>query len=79
MNVDEAKPEYLNSALPIKKRVEDLLSQMTLEEKVAQMLCVWNDAADTLIDEKGDFDLKKAKESFKEGNGLGHVGRPGTA
>ncbi|MCK5175705.1 MAG: glycoside hydrolase family 3 protein, partial [Planctomycetes bacterium] len=51
---------------------------MTLEEKIAQMTCVWNDATETLIDEKGDFDLSKAKESFKEGNGLGQVGRPGT-
>ena len=78
MNTEEAKQDYLDNSLLVEKRVKDLLLQMTLEEKVAQMTCVWNDATETLIDEKGDFDLSKAKESFKEGNGLGQVGRPGT-
>ena len=31
-------PPYKNPALPIEKRVEDLVSRMTLEEKVSQML-----------------------------------------
>jgi beta-glucosidase len=31
-------PRYKNSALPIKDRVDDLVSQMTLEEKVSQMV-----------------------------------------
>src|SRR5512145_319317 len=30
-------PPYLNPDLPIEERVEDLLSRMTLEEKVGQM------------------------------------------
>jgi beta-glucosidase len=72
----EVKPAYLDATLPVEKRVKDLLSRMTLEEKVAQMLCVWNDKKKTLIDEKGDFDLKKAKASYKQGWGLGQVGRP---
>lgn len=35
---------YKNSKLPIEKRVKDLLSRMTLEEKVGQMRCTlgWN-------------------------------------
>lgn len=32
-----ALPKYKNPSLPIEERVEDLLSQMTLEEKVAQL------------------------------------------
>lgn len=32
-------PPYKNPQLPIEKRVEDLLSRMTLEEKVAQLQC----------------------------------------
>jgi beta-glucosidase len=32
------KPDYLNPNLPIEKRVEDLVSRMTLEEKVSQMV-----------------------------------------
>lgn len=72
----ESKPAYLDAALPVEKRVKDLISRMTLEEKVAQMLCIWNDKMKTLINDKGQFDLRKAKESYKHGNGLGQVGRP---
>ncbi len=35
-NADKTAP-YLNSAVPIQKRVDDLVSKMTLEEKVSQM------------------------------------------
>ncbi|HEX7312476.1 MAG TPA: glycoside hydrolase family 3 C-terminal domain-containing protein [Pyrinomonadaceae bacterium] len=31
-------PNYLNPRLPVKQRVDDLVSRMTLEEKVAQMM-----------------------------------------
>ncbi|MDQ6787499.1 MAG: glycoside hydrolase family 3 C-terminal domain-containing protein [Acidobacteriota bacterium] len=34
-------PPYKNAKLPIDERVKDLLSRMTLEEKVAQMTCLW--------------------------------------
>ena len=33
-----ATPPYLNPSLPVERRVEDLLSRMTLEEKVSQMM-----------------------------------------
>ena len=36
------QPDYLNPDLPVKKRVDDLVSRMTLEEKISQMV---NDAA----------------------------------
>ena len=53
---------------------------MTLEEKVAQMTCVWNDKDTTLIDpETGLFDPDKAREAFGHGNGIGQVGRPSDA
>jgi beta-glucosidase len=60
----------------VAKRVKDLLSRMTLEEKAAQMMCVWLEKADTLVDDQGKFDLAKAKKAFKKGNGIGQVGRP---
>ena len=70
---------YKNAALPAARRVKDLLSRMSLEEKAAQMMCVWQEKAKTLVDEAGNFDPAKAKTSFKKGYGLGQVGRPSDA
>ena len=70
---------YRNPALSAEKRVEDLLSRMTLEEKAAQMLCIWQKKSQTLVDAEGNFDLAKARQAFKDGNGLGQVGRPSDA
>lgn len=70
---------FKNPDLPPGERVKDLLSRMTLEEKAAQMICIWNEKNDTLVDENGNFDAGKARESFKDGWGPGQVGRPGDA
>ena len=70
---------YKNPALPSAKRVKDLLSRMTLEEKAAQMLCIWMQKAQTLVDAEGSFDPNKAQAAFKKGHGLGQVGRPSDA
>src|SRR5580765_2070248 len=72
-------PAYKNAALPIEKRVHDLLGRMTLEEKAAQMMCLWQKKAETLLDADGNFDFEKAKASFKKGQGIGQVGRPSDA
>jgi beta-glucosidase len=52
---------------------------MTLEEKAAQMMCFWQKKAETLVDADGNFDLAKAKSAFKNGRGIGQVGRPSEA
>ena len=70
---------YQDSQLPPEQRVRDLLSRMTLEEKAAQMVGVWQQKADTLVDESGSFDPAKARAAFHEGRGLGQVGRPSDA
>jgi beta-glucosidase len=75
----QKKPEYLNPALSAERRTRDLLSRMTLKEKAAQMMCIWEQKAKTLVDEHGDFDPQKAKASFKQRLGLGQVGRPSDA
>ena len=72
-------PAYKNRALPPAKRVKDLLSRMTLEEKAAQMMCVWQKKSETLVDAEGNFNLRKARTAFKHGHGLGQVGRPSDA
>jgi beta-glucosidase len=70
---------YQNPALPAAKRAQDLLSRMTLEEKAAQMVCVWREKAEKLVDAQGDFDFQKAKVAFKKGHAPGQVGRPSDA
>ena len=72
-------PLYKNPALPPARRVKDLLSRMTLEEKAAQMMCVWQKKSETLVDGDGSFDLRKANAAYKKGHGLGQVGRPSDA
>src|SRR5260370_36673550 len=72
-------PLYKNPSAPAARRVKDLLSRMTLEEKAAQMMCVWQKKADTLVDAEGNFDPAKAKAAFKHRRGLGQVGRPSDA
>lgn len=72
-------PAYRNAKLPSARRVKDLLSRMSLEEKAAQMVCVWREKAKTLVDEDGKFDYARAKAAFARGHGLGQVGRPSDA
>jgi beta-glucosidase len=72
-------PVYKNPKALSAKRVQDLLSRMTLEEKAAQMLCIWQQKAETLVDTEGNFDLAKAKKAFRSKRGLGQVGRPSDA
>jgi beta-glucosidase len=72
-------PRYKNAALPAEERVKDLMARMTLGEKAAQMVGVWNQKADTLVDERGNFDIEKARAAYAHGNGLGQVGRPNDA
>ena len=38
---------------------------MTLEEKAAQMMCVWQQKAETLVDAEGNFDLKEGRRSLQ--------------
>src|SRR5215467_4265661 len=74
-NKRSKRAPYLNRKLSVNKRVKDLLSRMTLEEKAAQMMCVWQEKTNTLVNAEGKFDLQKARKHFKKGHGLGQVGR----
>jgi beta-glucosidase len=72
-------PPYKNSSLPSVQRVKDLLKRMSLDEKAAQMVCVWREKADKLVDAEGNFDHAKAKAAFANGCAPGQVGRPSDA
>ena len=73
-------PAYRNSELPLEQRLADLLSRMTLEEKVAQLLGTWQnpssrqDASTMFIDDKGTFLPDRAAVALKLG--LGEMSRP---
>ena len=74
-----AIPAYKNAKLASARRVKDLLKRMTLEEKAAQMMCIWQQKPQTLVDADGNFDAQKAKAAFRNRRGLGQVGRPSDA
>ena len=60
------EPAYKNAKLPVEKRVKDLLSKMTIEEKVAQLMGLWNGGVEDFKDE-----IFKDKAKMKEKFGLG--------
>jgi beta-glucosidase len=66
-------PLYKDASQPIERRVEDLLGRMTLEEKVAQMLSVW-EHKDRVQTPQGDFSPERASQAFP--HGLGQIARP---
>ena len=65
--------DYKNPKLSVDDRVADLLGRMTLEEKVAQMLCIWGQKKTILFDESGRLNLKKLGHYLKDG--IGQIGR----
>ncbi|WP_370183045.1 glycoside hydrolase family 3 N-terminal domain-containing protein [Alteriqipengyuania sp.] len=68
-----ADAPYWNASLPVEQRVEDLLARMTVEEKVAQIITVWNSKGD--IQSEGDvFDPAKASKVYPDG--IGQIARP---
>ena len=68
----QSTPPYKDASLPVERRVEDLLSRMTLEEKVAQTLAVWQQKRG-LVDASGNFDPGKAAPILQ--NGIGQITR----
>ncbi|HXS22438.1 MAG TPA: glycoside hydrolase family 3 N-terminal domain-containing protein [Steroidobacteraceae bacterium] len=67
------KPLYKDPHAPVDARVDDLLSRMTLPEKIVQISCIWQRKGD-VEDAKGNFDPAKASRVFPYG--IGQVARP---
>jgi beta-glucosidase len=65
---------YKDATAPVDMRVEDLLKRMTLEEKVAQIMTIWQQKPD-IMDDKSEFDPAKFDAKFP--NGIGQFTRPG--
>jgi beta-glucosidase len=67
------RPVYRSASRPVDERVTDLLGRMTLDEKVAQLLAIWNQKS-RIQDPDGTFNPTNAKALL--GNGMGQVSRP---
>jgi beta-glucosidase len=76
----QEKLPYRDPNLPVAQRVADLLSRMTIEEKLAQMEGAWENhqfigqQEAFFVDDKGAFLPDKAAIVLK--NGLGEISRP---
>ncbi len=68
-----AEVPYQNPSLSNEERLADLLSRMTLEEKIAQM-SIFHMRTNVLPDENVDFDEATRQQLI---NGVGGLGRPG--
>lgn len=71
-----AKPLYKDASAPVESRVDDLLSRMTLDEKIAQITAVWTDKV-KIFDSKLQLDPSKLGQVFP--NGIGQFTRPSDA
>src|SRR5262249_43356150 len=74
----DGAPDYKNPRVPVDGRVADLLSRMTLEEKVAQLVCLWGSKPQVgpqrdFSTDRGAFSPERAREVMK--NGIGQISR----
>ena len=68
-----AAPLYKDPSKPVEARVEDLLKRMTLQEKAAQLVTLWEQKAKVQTD-AGVFSPEEASQNFP--NGIGQFARP---
>ncbi len=71
-------PDYRNPNLPIERRVADLLGRMTIDEKVAQLECLWikkpqQKPGSGSLPDRGDFSPEAAALVMK--HGMGQIAR----
>src|SRR4028118_106751 len=67
------RPLYKDASQPIERRVEDLLARMTLEEKTAQLITIW-EHKDKIQTDAGAFSPAEASQNFPQS--LGQIARP---
>ncbi len=70
-------PPYKNAKLPIEKRVADLISRMTLEEKVYQMCALRLGEGDEIFKTSGNYSIDNIRK-LMEAHGVGHLSCPTT-
>ena len=70
---------YKNAGLPIATRVKDLLRRMTLEEKAAQMMCVWQKKPKPFWTRRAISIWQRPKPVSSRGMAWARSGRPSDA
>jgi beta-glucosidase len=68
----EERPLYRDASATVAERVQDLLGRMTLEEKVAQMIALWQAKADIM----NGLEFVPGKATAAYPDGFGQVTRP---
>src|SRR5215468_10475782 len=71
---NDGAPLYRDPGESVERRVRDLLSRMTVDEKLAQLAGVWSSS---VVDGNGAFSANRARE--KLAHGTGHITRIGGA
>jgi beta-glucosidase len=69
----EVLPDYKNCKLTVDDRLSDLLKRMTIEEKVAQTICIWRLPHTSLFNEKGVLDETSVERNLC--HGIGQIAR----
>jgi beta-glucosidase len=74
------RPAYLDPRLSVEARVRDLLGRMTLEEKAAQLTCLWarkpqerREPGNYSFPDRGDFSAEQARRVMP--HGIGEIAR----
>ena len=70
-------PTYKDATASVDDRLNDLISYMTVEEKVAQMLCIWQVKGEQLTNEDNSLKVDSLRKNFPYG--MGQVARPSDA
>jgi beta-glucosidase len=69
----DTAPLYKDAKASVDARADDLLKRMTLEEKIAQIIAVWENKSEI---QDANFNFDPAKMEAKYPNGLGQFSRP---
>lgn len=69
----EERVAYKNPHLAVEARTADLIGRMTLEEKVSQLLCIWQRKKEMLFDANGILDVDTMRRELK--HGIGQIAR----
>ncbi len=74
---NETTHDYRNVNLSVEERVEDLISRMTIEEKVYQMCALRLGEGDEIFKTSGDYSIDYIREQMST-HGVGHISCPTT-